>query len=82
MIAEFGIGTTNRRRALDAVLPHWLGRRREAARAAAALQVAKEDQKAALGELGKVEDLLAHVTQCDRDDCLRCEELATNGVQG
>lgn len=78
MIAE--LGTSNRPRALDAVLPAWLDRRRDVKQSAATLESAKEDHKANLHELGEVEDLLAHVTQCRADDCLRCEELATNGL--
>jgi hypothetical protein len=78
MIAE--LGTSNRQRALNAVLPAWLGRRRDVKLSAATLENAKADNKANLHELGEVEDLLAHVTQCRADDCLRCEELATNGI--
>jgi hypothetical protein len=80
MIAE--LGTTNRQRALDAVLPAWLAGRRDVKQAAAMLESAKEDHKAALHDLGEVEELLAHVTQCRSDDCLRCQELALNGFGG
>lgn len=80
MIAE--LGTSNRQRALDAVLPAWLGRRRDVKQSQAALDGAKEGHKAALHDLGEVEELLAHVTQCSNDSCLRCEELAANGFGG
>lgn len=80
MIAE--MGTSNRQRALDVVLPSWLDRRRDVKASKTALESAKEDHKAALHNLGEVEGLLGHVTQCQSDQCLRCEELATNGIGG
>jgi len=73
---------TDRRAALDALLPAWTEQRRRVAELKSAVKELRADLAEHAERLGRTEADLEHVGACRLDACLRCEELALNGAEG
>lgn len=79
-MATMTTSDTDRRQALDALLPTWSDQRRRVAEIGSAVKELSADHKKAKEELGRTEANLDHVSECRAPICLRCGELALNGA--
>lgn len=68
--------------ALHALLPAWRAARRRVFEVGSAAKELQADLKRAREALARTEANLEHAAQCRHLACLRCEELATNGIGG